>query len=597
MSFRPDTIERKLARLEKKSRELRDEVFFRSRGSNATLTGGISVGAGARGGTGSFQAMRSFIPQDIIIDDLDENQLPTGILEHITLGAGAFLRVSPPAGIAGNLKFIHGALQDGQFLILTPNSTQAGSTLRLKTGGNISIATEIVLQRNEIAVLIFDETLTINDPTGEYMVLSISDGGGGVACPIICKENDIGEVSGVVNVDWSIANFHRAILIGDTTFNFFNTPSATDWQDICLEVQQDIVGGHSVSFVQGMANNFIPKAISGANRYTSWQIYTYEEPAGANVFQAFDKAGTNGPNVPGGGGQFQGFAGFIQAKLAVDQTTSLGIFDHIEFQVIVDNDKITVSGGVGQLRGVFSGFQPGHVYQCEVYLAAEGATNQLNFAAKWFDRNGSLFIGTEGVLKVGGAVNDIASQQVGKAFFRATSLADSLEVQITGNANLSAITDGSVSDEPTCFAVIKDCGITEETLNQPEPPPTEGELDIREFIYLACDTESSAQRFANFQSNGRFNSLTRVDEPIIRNMRIKNIIIRVSTKGANDRSFNYEADGVQRGPLFIIPGGFTGTLEFPNLDIALGKDELIGMTSVGGTSGDRWSLSAIVWYL
>jgi hypothetical protein len=147
------------------------------------------------------------------------------------------------------------------------------------------------------------------------------------------------------------------------------------------------------------------------------------------------------------------------------------------------------------------------------------------------------------------------------------------------------------------MVTIKDCGVTEGVINQPEPPPTGGELDIREFIYAECTTNSILQRFANFQQNGSFSNTTRVDVPIIRNMRIKALYLRVSQKGANDRSFNYEADGVQRGPLFIIPGGFTGTIEFIPLDIPFDKDELIGMTSIGGTSGDEWSLTAIVWYL
>lgn len=416
-------------------------------------------------------------------------------------------------------------------------------------------------------------------------------------CPIICQENDLGTVNNVVDLDWSLASFHRAVLDGDTTFNIINTPGATQWQDICLEVQQDEVGGHSVSFIQGFANNFIPMAIQGAGRYTSWQLYTYEKPPGIDIFQGFDKSGNNGPQVPGGGGLFQGFAGYIQAILSATQALNIAVGDHIEFDTIVSNDTITVTSGAGQASGIFQGFRPGHTYECEAYLTAEGMNNQLNLGAKWFDRNASALIGTEGTVLSTNAPGNQNTQFVAKAMFQSTSLADELEVQITNDTQLTDITDGSVADEPTCFVTIKDCGIIESVINEPEPDPTEGELDIREFIYAECSTNSILERFANFQQNGSFSNIARVDEPIIRNMRIKALYLRVSVKGANDRSFNYEADGVQRGPLFIIPGGFTGTIEFTPLDIALNKDELIGMTSIGGSVGDEWSLTAIVWYL
>ena len=319
--------------------------------------------------------------------------------------------------------------------------------------------------------------------------------------------------------------------------------------------------------------------------------------SGTNIFQAFDKTGNNGPQVPGGQGLFQGFAGFIQSVLSVDQTTNIGINDHIEFDTILSSDTLTVSVGTGQAKGIFTGFRPGHTYECEVYVGVLGSSAMLNFTCKWFDITLNDFIGTQSHSISVRANTQRNFQQVGKAMFQATSLADSLEVRITAATALTNISNGSSTTEGETFVTIKDCGIIESIINQPEPAPEDGELDIREFIYLECDTNSVLQRFANFQANGSFSNLTRVDEPIIRNMRIKAVLIRVNIKGANDRSFNLEADGVQRGPLFIIPGGFTGTLEFTPLDIPLSKDELIGWTSVGGTSGDQWSLTAVVWYL
>lgn len=439
----------------------------------------------------------------------------------------------------------------------------------------------------------------VNPPVETFTFLSGTSSSTGGGCPVICAENDLGDVTGVVDLDWSIANFHRAVLTGDTTFNIINTPGNTLWQDICLEVQQDDVGGHSVSFVQGFANNFIPVAISGAGRYTSWQIYTYEEPSGTDIFQGFNKDSSgSGPTVPGGQGLFQGFAGFIQAILSLDQTTNIGINNHIEFDTIVSNDTITVTSGVGQARGIFQGFRPGHTYECEVYISGQGSGNTLNWAAQWFDRILDDFIGTEGeqIATTGAANRD--SQFVGKAFFNATSLADSLEVRITNSTDLTSILNGSSSSEPTTFVTIKDCGIIESVINQPEPAPEDGELDIREFMYLACDTSSISERFGVFQGGTNFNSTTFVGQPLIRNLRIKNLIIEVTRKGANNRSFQLEVDDVPRGPLFIIPAGFTGTIEFQPLDIGIDKDERVGWSTVGGESGtDRWTMQWIVWYL
>jgi len=524
------------------------------------------------------------IPLTVLSDTISVDKV-TGVYSPrlILLGEGA---------APDDLSTISGQMFPGQILNLQAVVT---TPITLKDGvGNILTRTggDIVIGDGQNILLIFD---TIS---GNWTPLdSAAFGSAATGCPVICTENDLGNVSGVTDLDWSIANFHRAVLVGDTTFNIINTPANALWQDICLEVQQDLVGGHLVSFVQGFANNFIPVAILGALRYTSFQIYTYEEPSGTDIFQGFNKNGNNGPQVPGGAGLFQGFAGFIQTVLSSDQTTNIGINDHIEFDTIVDSDTLTVTVGAGQARGIFSGFRPGHTYECEVYISGEGSTNALNWSAQWFDIGGNGFIGTEGEQIANTGVTNRDSQFVGKAFFRSISLADTLEVRITNSTVLTSILNGSSSTEPTTFVTIKDCGVIESVINQPEPAPEDGELDIREFIYQECSTETSAKRFGTFQDTVSFSNVSFIGDPIIRNMRIKAILINVSNKGAGDRIFNVEADGVQRGPAFTIPGGFTGVIEFAPVDIGLDKSELIGWSSQGGASGDRWSMTCVVWYL
>ncbi len=499
-------------------------------------------------------------------------------------------------GLSSDLTFINFPKHQGHRLTVFINDAQtitvkhtAGATLyAIKTASEADV---VFTGAEQSISFIWSVTLS--------QWLLVSQAGGAGACPVICTENDLGTVNGVTVLDWSLANFHRAVLDGDTTFNIINTPGDTLWQDICLEVQQDSVGGHSVSFIQGFANNFIPLAVQGAGRYTSWQIYTYEEPSGTDIFQGFNKDNSSsGPTVPGGGGLFQGFAGYIQTILSADQTTNIGINDHIEFDVIVDNDTLVVTGGAGQARGIFSGFRPGHTYECEVYISGQGSGNTLNWSAKWFDRVGNLFIGTEAEqIAITGAV-DRDSQFVGKAFFRSTSLGDSLEVRITNNTALTSILNGSSSTEPTTFATIKDCGVVEEVINQPEPAPEFGELDIREMMYCQCETNTSAVRFdSRIQINADFTNVSFVGNPLIRNVRMKGLMVDVTTKGANDRTFNLVQDGIDIGPVFTLPANTTGFIDFGVFDVLVEKDKLTGMKTSGGSSGDDWQMTWIVWFL
>jgi hypothetical protein len=438
----------------------------------------------------------------------------------------------------------------------------------------------------------------VNPPVETYTFLAgtVTTTGG---CPIICTENNLGNVTGLVDVDWSIANFHRAVLIGNTTFNIISTPGSSLWQDICLEVQQDAVGGHTVDFIQGFANSFIPVVISGALRYTSFQIYTYEEPSGTDIFQGFNKNGNNGPQVPGGAGLFQGFAGYIQTILSADQTTSLGINDHIEFDTIVDNDTLVVTGGAGQARGIFSGFRPGHTYECEVYIGGEGSDATLNWSAKWFDRVANGSIGTEAQqLAVTGAANR-GFQSVGKAFFRSTSLGDSLEVRITNNTVLTSILNGSTSTEPTTFATIKDCGVVESVINQPEPAPEFGELDVRDMMYSRVTTQTSASRFdSRLQNRQDFGDVAfGTGSPLVRNIRMKGLVINVTTMGVSDRQFTLVENGTDIGPLHNIPGSSSGFIDFGPIDVLLDKTKRYGWRTVNGQSGDDWNMTMIVWFL
>ncbi len=417
-------------------------------------------------------------------------------------------------------------------------------------------------------------------------------------CPAICTEHSLGNVSGTVDVDWRVAGFFRAVLTGDTILNFTNTPKTPKWQNVLVEVQQDATGGHSCGFAQVMNNGFVPNVITGANRYTCWQIYTYQEPSLTDVFQAFDKSGSQGPDVPGGGDSFQGFAGYGHFILSADQTTDIGINDHIEFDTVVDSENITVTAGTGQARGIFSGLRNGHTYELTAYLTGTGSGTTMNFAAQWYDRIAAAAIGTEGLAI---SVTETAhenDQHIAKAFFTAISSNSSLEVRITAATALSSITNGSTSTEGTCNATIKDCGVLESVINLPAPEE-EGELDIKEFWFSSGTPNSTANRFgrightinSNTTRTGQFDTMNKGGV-------IKAVIFNVINKGATDRDFQIQIDGVDVGQVFVLAGSTTGLKEFLNLNIPWETGDEIGLrTSGGNSSADDWNCTMTVWWL
>ena len=532
------------------------------------------------------------ITKEVVSNDVFDT--PPGDCNATITGSGAGSQTS-------DIEFINFPRWQGHRLSVYLNDAQTITVKHTAGATNYAIKTpteaDVVFTTAE-RVIEFAWSITL----GQWLLISEAAGTGGGGCPLICSENNLGSVTGVVDLDWSLANFHRAVLTGDTTFNIINTPGSGDWQDICLEVQQDGIGGHNVSFVQGFDNGFIPMAVQGAGRYTSWQIYTYEEPAGTDVFQGFNKDGSSsGPTVPGGGGQFQGFSGWIHAGLSVDQTVNLAPGAHIEFDTIISSDTLTVSSGAGQASGIFTGFRPGHTYECSCYPAAEGNQVTMNFTCKWFDRNALVLLGSQGnALAVSGPKNE-NPQHIAKHFFQSTSLADALHVEILDSFAVTSLNNGSVPTEGETYAVIKDCGIIESVINQPEPAPEEGELDIREFSYLQVSPNSPSRRYGGWQGSLQNKAVQGPGQRIFKDFRIKHIHLFVGQKGAGVITFNFEANGVTRGPLFTIPAFFTGNIEFTPLDIPFAQGEDVEVTTIGGVggqpTGDEWNMVMSCWWL
>ncbi|KKN26841.1 hypothetical protein LCGC14_0870730 [marine sediment metagenome] len=452
----------------------------------------------------------------------------------------------------------------------------------------------------------------------QWILVSQASGGGG--CPVICAENDMGDISGNVDIDWSLANFHRARLIGDVVFTLINLPDDPLWQDICVEVLQDPVGGHAVAFTNGFNNGFIANPAQGINRYTSWQFYTYENPALTKIIQGFEKP--SGTALAGN--EWDGFAGFVHAKLSANQTTDITVGDHIEFDTVVNNDKLTVtSPAPGQFAGIFSGFTRGHTYECECYLAGQGSGNTLNFGAQFFDRTAGVFLGTEGtnLAETGGANRD--SQTVAKALFNAVSASDSLEVRITNDTVLSAILEGQATpSDGTCMVTIKDCGITEDAQSNapgidpdleqaileddieavplpfdPNENPVFGEIDLAEMWHQAHNPGTSGDRFMQLNTTGSATTEANQQTDMIRSGRVMQIHVNKIQSGGGVRELSFRKNGADVLTMFFSVGtGIQVTTN--NINVPWKAGDLVNWRMSGGIGGsERWIATMLVWYL
>jgi len=459
-----------------------------------------------------------------------------------------------------------------------------------------------------VGVLRSDET-GVNAPVETYTFLAGAEAGGGTGN--LQLHVDLGDVSGNVEVNWTLGTLFTMVMTGDVDVQFTNVPASPNWQDICIQVQQDGVGGHDFSFNQVMANAFIPVPFSGGNRYTSFQIYTYQSPAGSQFFQGFNK-GTSGSGggviIPGSSGDFNGFAGYCQAKLSVPQVGSLSPGNHIEFDTIIKNETVELAGNVGvgnQSAGVFQGLTVGHTFECVCYLSVFGLPSLIaNMTVQWFDRAGNNLIGTQArsfVLDDPAATNQ---QIVATAYFTPTNVADSLHVQITDTFNVVGIHAGGFPgtgiEDPVCFATVKDCGVTESIINGTQPAPEDISLDIREMTYLRVAVNSPASRFSSWQGNLQ-NTAVPSDTKVSQAGVIKSLFIVVSQKGAGVISFNFRKNGIQFGPTFQLPASTTGVFEFPGTDLQFDRGDLIGWETSGGVggqpTGDQWNMTMIMWWI
>ena len=294
------------------------------------------------------------------------------------------------------------------------------------------------------------------------MVIAGGSGGGGVACPVICPENDLGDVTGVTSIDWSLSPFHRMRLVGDTQIAMINLPSSPGWHEITVEFLEDPTGGHTVTFLDIFRNSPDPVVRRGANRYTIVKFYSYFDVID-NILTWQPPYLTNSESNQSAINQ-----GMIHVKLNTDQQSDLAVGDQIEWRTILFTNNMGISSGVGQLAGIFSGFKTSRTYELTASLGVEkGPPPGGKITYQWYDIAQAQFIGTQGTATNTGTPID-SFQTIAKAFFFAFDTSDTVELRITSQSSspidtvFSGFPTTSVDQTPESFAEIKDCGQTQE---------------------------------------------------------------------------------------------------------------------------------------
>ena len=86
---------------------------------------------------------------------------------------------------------------------------------------------------------------------------------------------------------------------------------------------------------------------------------------------------------------------FLFASLSADQTSNLGVNDHVEFDTIIESNNLTLSTGAGQANGIIGNLKASTVYLFEAGLTIGGSTNSAELQYQFRDNTGTpQLIGT-----------------------------------------------------------------------------------------------------------------------------------------------------------------------------------------------------------
>ncbi len=80
---------------------------------------------------------------------------------------------------------------------------------------------------------------------------------------------------------------------------------------------------------------------------------------------------------------------FLFADLSADQTTNLGVNDHVEWDTVIENNNLTLSTGAGQANGIIGNLKADTVYLFEAGLTIAGSTNSAELQYQFRDNTGT----------------------------------------------------------------------------------------------------------------------------------------------------------------------------------------------------------------
>ena len=199
--------------------------------------------------------------------------------------------------VAGDIDFAFQGLPKGRHIEFTLDlliNVPEGEPLPIinLTGNNILNPPTLPPLENGTRLILHFEG--VNDSTGlRFVYLGGTVEGSGIVFPINYPEHDGGTLQNITQIlDFADANRHsrKYTLEGDVTFAFDNPP-ADKTATVFIQVVQDAVGGHSVSFPDGTVNKDAVEAgiRTGANESTIIKIvyffgtfYAYLEGIGGS---------------------------------------------------------------------------------------------------------------------------------------------------------------------------------------------------------------------------------------------------------------------------------------------------------------------------
>ncbi len=175
MSWQVKDSTSELNRLRNDLNKIRDQLFITQNVSglpSGFLVGG-ATGQGSPLGGGNQVGLGAYQSTEVTITDIDSTGTPTGVFDKINLATSNMIIIS--GGGSFDVKFIFGTLNDGQYIILKPES---GTSITLKTGGNMHLSADVTVTDTEFVICVFYEEQTSPDSNGNYVCHKIGSGAG-----------------------------------------------------------------------------------------------------------------------------------------------------------------------------------------------------------------------------------------------------------------------------------------------------------------------------------------------------------------------------------------------------------------------------------